>query len=252
MFQFSNQHAKQHLYIECVFDAPIARPLGGVFIRASRENKFLIIRHFSGRGGLGNAPSTQTIEGCLKYHDDRGRPLPACHILGEAPRNISITDLQEEFRKGLNFRTYTVESLRIPFMDDATLASRIVFPADLALCHSLRLVERDYGFIDVSMEGSCTKFQQAASDMLIVMSVGSKVWALFPNSEKNVDTNRNWTPAEGLSVFDDVLVVDTQVGDLLGFRKSWYWRAYTVLDSLMHGYYYSMENLDTDIDTATV
>lgn len=85
--------------------------------------------------------------------------------------------------------------------------------------------------------------------MFIVMFVGSKVWALFPNSEKNTQTNRHWTPAEGLSVFEDVLVVDTQAGDLLAIPKSWYWRAYTVLDSLMQAYYYG---IDTDVDAATV
>ena len=137
-------------------------------------------------------------------------------------------------------------------MDNATLASNIVFPADLASFDSFRLVERGSGFIDISMEGSCTTFQQADSDMFIVMSVGSKVWALFPNSGKNARTNRHWKPTEGLSVFEDVLVVDTQAGDLLAIPKTWYWRAYTVLDSLMQGYYYNMENLDTDVDTATV
>jgi len=178
--------------------------------------------------------------------------LPACYILGEAPRNIPITELREEFGKAVDSRTCTVERLSVPFMDNATLASDIVFPADLASCDSFRLVERGSGFIDISMECSCTTFQQADSDMFIVMSVGSKVWALFPKSEKSTQANKHWTPTEGLSVFEDVLVVDTQAGDLLAIPRSWYWRAYTVLDSLMQGYYYNMENLDTDVDAVTV
>lgn len=86
----------------------------------------------------------------------------------------------------------------------------------------------------------------------MVISVGCKVLALFPNSENNMRTKTHWKVADGLSAFENVIVVDMQPGDLVAIPCDWNYMYYSVEDSLVHGGFYMLpQTLETNLRTLT-
>jgi hypothetical protein len=239
------------------------------FLKATEANKVLIIRRFGNRpGGIGKISTTREVLEFLEYHKGKGAPKPYCQLQGQCAAVKEHDDLLGEFRKVPSERTYVANVLGFPLMHSPFLQKQIAFPDflnDLDLLqhtaesandfHQSRTKAKapvDCGFAVVSMQGSFTTFHLDKLSTFVVLSEGFKVWAFFPDSEKNRKAREKWRELNGLSVFEDWFVVDSHPGDLVLIPCGWHHAVYTVTDSLMLGGHYLVpEQLQTNLAVAT-
>jgi len=265
MFALSLLKKKSHIEYNSASNE--AEDLQKLFVRSATENKPLVIRRFGdSAGGIGTDAHTRSIDGFLGYLERIADTKPDCQIQGRPGSKVDIKDLREQFQSSTELRPQVINVLGFPLMQDPNLSGSIAFPEFLKDCDMLRLglaamatnfdqqrnnslAPNDSGFCVCTMEGSFTTVHQDITSTYIVMATGSKLWLLFPDTEKNRKKRLSWKPSDGWGVFEGCFVLDTHAGDLLNIPCGWHHAVYTPQDSLMHGGHYMMaENVGTNLE----
>jgi hypothetical protein len=234
-------------------------------IKSTQEGKPFIVRRF-GRppGGIGKTATTRTIDGFLEHRNHMGGATTTVQPQGQPQVTVDTTELRQEFQKTPTLRTYLADELAFSLWHECIRTSYdIEFPVCLRdsdiLSLAIDVVQMvdplalaDIGTAVVSMEGSFASFRQTELAIYAVMSVGSKVWALLPNSSHNKQVMKDWKESDGLGCFEKVVVVDTHPGDLIMIPSGWHYAVYSVHDSLtLGGYYIVPESLVSTLEVAT-
>ena len=72
----------------------------------------------------------------------------------------------------------------------------------------------------------------------VMNSVGTKLWVLFPNTEKNLEARKMWKESDSLRWFERCFAVALGTGDLAFIPCSRHHAVYTGADTLMIGAHY--------------
>ena len=218
--------------------------LEDLFIKAMVEDKPLILRgYIPTPDGPGKIPETQEILAFLEHQVRNKNPPVLCHILGEGRREMTNIEVLQKFKAPRHKRKEIVNILGYPFVHDPTLSQniipvKVVQENDLlrhVSCNGgdeneLRMkpqVAMDCGFIIGSMGKSYIRFHLDVLSTVVMNSMGTKLWACFPNTEKNMKARETWEESDGLGAFECRIAFFLRGGDLL-FLPGWHHGVYTV------------------------
>ena len=222
------------------------RDLQNLFTQANVENKPLILRDYIPTpGGLGKIPETQKVLPFLQHQIRSKNPLVLCHILGGGSREMSNIEVLRKFEAPRDERKLeeTVNILGYGFMHDPTLSMNITPIQFVQTMDLLRLVScycadqnqqrmnpevaTDCGFIVGTMPKYFTRFHVDVLSTSAMNSVGTKLWACFPDTEKNMEARESWKESDGMGAFERRIAFFLGPGDLLILPSGWHHGVYT-------------------------